>query len=1747
MPRRRSVLLTQTSRRELRLKCFFWLCAISLFVAGLSGFPSSSESARQRTAKNPGPSQKQKSPGPKKPASEQGSTTRRGIINDEVPDFKAETPASALVIGISSYPNLPANAQLRYAHTDAQAVRDFLVSEKGGFRVEDVTLLLNEQATQDQIMREIGHLHERTGNTGLALIFFAGHGVVKSNQAYLIASDTKADDLFATGIDMKYLNSSVQSMRARSVVIITDACHSGALGDSLRTGPVDNVSAKYFDQPSQRIDQSSFIFSAASPTQASIEDSDLKRGLFTHLTLQGLDGAADADGNGVVTSAELYNFVLATMKTEARKRNVAQVPEHNPNYDRSIPLAIVNEPGRSKYKEWFTQDARFATLLAAFTEALDENRLTRPEDQSAWDYLTALKHNPGTPPGIAKEKEDLFLKKVVSEADKVINESPLDSTRWDEAAANLQKAHELKRDRALAAKQYFCELKSLVVKGDLAAAERKCDMTLELIEREGSADHSITIKIGQFYSDRKRWEQARRAYSLANNKTPSEITEYAEVLVNLNHYVDAEAQLRHALKNNGDYRPALIRLSALLLRDATKERVAEALVHSSHALKLAPDDLDAEEVFGRAHLAMNDTQRAIDSLVKVARLRPRGEIRNRALRYLSESYWGAGDLDRSVSALREAETSNSQDVEVLDTLAARLDERGNVNESIASAEKAANLTIGKPDNAEKLQKLAQYFERAGQLLNAAYKYNEAARVTTDSRLRSAWETRAKVLFLRIGKNADANVPRPAALRDTQSFIGIPGGLDALRQLTGLTITNEDKSALARVFDACLRNPAFRERLIDFYETFPDLARKVGTAGDVLSGTLTLPSPNQQLNVPEREALKFFGVADKKGTRQIKSGDFESRRFILQALGGDPVKLKNGEPVRITIRGGDLPIAHGFDIWIPLIKDGLKIKPDEKLLAFLKDPQAMKLYVGLSMLPEQAMTDLRSGAFRAKQNDLAEAMYFAAPYLRFDHRGKLWIPGGGTGESNWREALRTNSVMDVMHALLFVKENAGALYLFCALSSAGEIGDAISGSRKSSFEAVFNLFKKSPATLVREPFDFIDFLAHLRLEDDEVRLPRVVEIWQKSADPVKILSQVGRVSAGGQIQLVKQIAVLTQIERERPDWTTNRDVLDKIAALVVAGKESQLEAALDLEMNAEQLLNYLDLVGRIDALPASPEKTSTVRSFQATFELLRYLAKNSSLSQQRIAELTDRALQLNPARNDHALQLVSFLRADVLSVDEKVSGSEVATKLIAALAYTAPIEIPSPSRLESNKAMFLDSSEFAQTRMNKFLGKQKHTPLSSVFDAVTTLEQLDKNPSAADALAKLKASVSEFVEAEPQVDPKKKKPKTPTVPDKTLKEAVAQLGLPIELSTIVGIRERIAPHASEALLAHAYAAAVYPIREESIFLKSELVRNHDFSLPWTATRSGADGKISGNLTRLSQALARIAGTTPAIAVQRSQFMEVTLNSFQAVGPRLVTRQAEEFVARTLDLGEDVLALYKQSDEFAVASFKHLDFLMSQRRGLMVRTLVDRADISRAIPTMTPSELYTLGRIYLDSKLASSSLETLRNEPGSLGVLANIISKYRTTGEKGIPGTLLREVAQFGMSTSSLTGLNRLALVRLEPYEYAVNFREDYRLAERVQDLKLLLARRAHRLGGGGMFPLNIVIADAVLSNTMAQTRRAALGTAPPEYDWESLIAAIQALNEDEFTSLVNQIGASSHVRSVNRGSWNDPRPNGESKP
>src|SRR5262245_17273001 len=367
-----------------RIKRLILMTGVSLvaIAALLASLAIAAQQARDRGQKT-------------KPVQKPEPPSQEKTPKDPAPD--APKPAGAqnlaLVIGVSKYQNLPEAMQLNYADKDARALADFLISPQGGFSRENVVLLTNEEATRANILEQLGRLRE-SPKESLVLIYFAGHGEVwqskqeGSEQGFLLPYDMRIEAPDATAVQMDAFNNIIRKIRSRSVVVITDACKSGAIGDlANRPQKGRGIATKDIAEADANDYQSSFILTAAAPWQSSLEVDELKHGVFTYHLLGGLQGAADQDRNGIVTAGELFGYVRTQVTEYTEKR---QTPESNIGYDTTIPLSILNDPGLAEYRRWFESDPLVSRWVSGFDEALRGNLLTRPEGMSAWTFYKRL-------------------------------------------------------------------------------------------------------------------------------------------------------------------------------------------------------------------------------------------------------------------------------------------------------------------------------------------------------------------------------------------------------------------------------------------------------------------------------------------------------------------------------------------------------------------------------------------------------------------------------------------------------------------------------------------------------------------------------------------------------------------------------------------------------------------------------------------------------------------------------------------------------------------------------------------------------------------------------------------------------------------------------------------------------------------------------------------------------------------------------------------------------------------------------------------------------------------------------------------------------------------------------------------------------------------------------------------------------------------------------------------------------------
>lgn len=278
---------------------------------------------------------------PTTPSDSRGLGVRQ-MASGLAPDGKGQL--WAVVVGVSEYKNVPPEGQLRYAHRDAEDFAAFLRSPSGGgFPSNHIKLLLNKEATVSAIRTAIGTWLVRSAEPDdVIYIFFAGHGVVESDtDGYLLAHDSDPQNLYATALQIAELDRIItQRLRARLVVLMADACHSGQIGWASRGTTDRTLITNYLDEVGKSGSGVTRIL-ATRANERSFEDVRWGggHGAFTHFLLEGLKGKADRDKDGFVRVGEVLDYLSEVVPQETQ---ALQHPRMAGSVDPRLPLSILS-------------------------------------------------------------------------------------------------------------------------------------------------------------------------------------------------------------------------------------------------------------------------------------------------------------------------------------------------------------------------------------------------------------------------------------------------------------------------------------------------------------------------------------------------------------------------------------------------------------------------------------------------------------------------------------------------------------------------------------------------------------------------------------------------------------------------------------------------------------------------------------------------------------------------------------------------------------------------------------------------------------------------------------------------------------------------------------------------------------------------------------------------------------------------------------------------------------------------------------------------------------------------------------------------------------------------------------------------------------------------------------------------------------------------------------------------------------
>jgi tetratricopeptide (TPR) repeat protein len=254
-------------------------------------------------------------------------------VDRDLPRAKRKNAnAIAVVIGNRDYQNADV-PPVDHALQDAASMRKYLI-ESFGF--DDNNILFISNATQADFNGTFGtkedhraRLHNLVrANESDVFVFYSGHGApdLSTEDAYFVPVDCDPSLVRFNGYAMSTLYDNLAKIPYRSLTVVIDACFSGASDRGTLTPQASIVRIR--SKGGVLKDPKAMVFTAATGAQIASWYPDQSHGLFTYYFLKGLQGAANANQDRVLTLEEMKAYLDKEVPYMARRiRNREQTPE----------------------------------------------------------------------------------------------------------------------------------------------------------------------------------------------------------------------------------------------------------------------------------------------------------------------------------------------------------------------------------------------------------------------------------------------------------------------------------------------------------------------------------------------------------------------------------------------------------------------------------------------------------------------------------------------------------------------------------------------------------------------------------------------------------------------------------------------------------------------------------------------------------------------------------------------------------------------------------------------------------------------------------------------------------------------------------------------------------------------------------------------------------------------------------------------------------------------------------------------------------------------------------------------------------------------------------------------------------------------------------------------------------------------------------------------------------------------------
>jgi hypothetical protein len=252
----------------------------------------------------------------------------------------------ALLIGVGKYGE--GLNPLPGAVRDVEAMERVLQHPEMG-QFDQVKTLTNPDPLAMQ--RGIETLFADREKDDLVLLFFSGHGVKDDYSKLYFATTITAkrpngELEKSTAVPANFVHDVMRNSRSKRQVILLDCCFSGAFAEDMRAKDDGSV-----DVQTQLGGEGRAVLTSSTSTQYSFEQQGSDLSVYTRFLVEGMEtGAADLDGNGVISIDELHDYAARKVQeaAPAMKPKIYAVEE---GFKIRLAKAPIGDPKLSYRKE----------------------------------------------------------------------------------------------------------------------------------------------------------------------------------------------------------------------------------------------------------------------------------------------------------------------------------------------------------------------------------------------------------------------------------------------------------------------------------------------------------------------------------------------------------------------------------------------------------------------------------------------------------------------------------------------------------------------------------------------------------------------------------------------------------------------------------------------------------------------------------------------------------------------------------------------------------------------------------------------------------------------------------------------------------------------------------------------------------------------------------------------------------------------------------------------------------------------------------------------------------------------------------------------------------------------------------------------------------------------------------------------------------------------------------------------------